>query len=638
MCGIVGVFGNKTYEVNSELLTKMRDEMIHRGPDGAGLWVSENKRVGFGHRRLSILDLTESAAQPMSNQDGKVIITYNGEVYNFQEIKKELQDFDYKWKTDHSDTEVILHAYEQWGIKFIHKLRGQFAFAIWDRNINKLYLVRDKMGIKPLYYTFQEDKLVFASEIKAIIKDKTIKREVNEEAFYHYLSFLTTPAPMTLFQGINKIPAGTYLEVSLSDNLENFDVNTVKYYYPGMNDSSKPMNGNTDEKKIIEDLQMRLRDSVNSHKVSDVPSGVFLSGGIDSSLNAALFSESEKKPVKTFTITYDDKEANYKSEAPFARIVSDQIKSDHYEHELTVEDMISFMDRMIYLQDEPIADPVCVPVYYVSKLAKDNNVTVCHVGEGADEVFLGYPDWKKNIDYNNSNNKKYKRIFQKGLLQVAKILGKDKSTRYEWLRRAANGEDVFWGGAEIFTETQKESLLSNRLKSKYKNLSSWQIIKKYKADFEKTNLEKSRLNWMGYLDLNLRLPELLLMRVDKMSMGVSIETRVPFLDYKLVEYGMSIPESIRSKNGTLKYILKKASESIIPNEIIYREKQGFGVPLNDWFQEKLGDYAKTVITEFIEQTDFFDKETIIKMIENKDHQLWYILNFALWWNKFIKQN
>lgn len=635
MCGIVGVFGIKNYEVNSKLLTEMRDEMVHRGPDGAGIWISDNKQVGFGHRRLSILDLTESAAQPMSNEDGKVIITYNGEVYNFQEIKKELQEYNYKWKTDHSDTEVILHAYEQWGIEFIHKLRGQFAFAIWDEKINKLYLVRDKMGIKPLYYTFQDDKLVFASEIKAIIKDKSIKREVNEEAFYHYLSFLTTPAPSTLFRGINKLPAGTFLEVSIEKD-KSFDVNTVKYYYPGK--EKKSINKNTDENQIIADLRDHLRDSVNSHKVSDVPSGVFLSGGIDSSLNAALFSESENKPVKTFTITYDDKEANYKSEAPFARIVSEQIKSDHYEHELTVEDMISFMDRMIYLQDEPIADPVCVPVYYVSKLAKDNNVTVCHVGEGADEVFLGYPDWKKNIDYHNTNSKKSKRFFQKGLLKIAKILGKDKTTRYEWLRRVANGEDVFWGGAEIFTETQKKGILSKRLKEKHKNLSSWEIIKKYKSDFEKTNLEKSRLNWMGYLDLNLRLPELLLMRVDKMSMGVSIETRVPFLDYKLVEYGMSIPESIRLKNGTLKYILKKASESIIPDEIIYREKQGFGVPLNDWFQEKLGDYAKTVISEFIDDTDFFDKSAITKMIENKDHQLWYILNFALWYNKFIKQN
>ncbi len=636
MCGIVGIFGLKNFVVDSVLLAEMRDEMTHRGPDGAGLWMSDNKQVGLGHRRLSILDLSERATQPMINHDNKVVITYNGEVYNFQEIKAELQEFNYQWITDHSDTEVILHAYEQWGIDFIEKLRGQFAFSIWDENHQKLFLVRDRMGIKPLYYAFEKDRLIFASEIKAIIKDETIIREVNEEALYHYLSFLTTPAPSTLFQNINKLPAGTYLEISLKDGGTQFDVNTVKYWSPGM--GSESIKADVDEKEIIKQLQDHLRDSVNSHKISDVPSGVFLSGGIDSSLNAALFSESEKEPVKTFTITYDDSKVNYKSEAPFAQLVSEQINSDHYEHELTVDDMVSFLDRMIYLQDEPIADPVCVPVYYVSKLAKDNKVTVCHVGEGADEIFLGYPSWKQSIDYHNLNKKIPGKLIQKSLLLIAKAMGKEDTDKYELLRRAANGEDLFWGGAEIFTETQKNKLLSKRLQKKYKNLSSWEIIKKYRADFEKTKLEKTRLNWMGYLDLNLRLPELLLMRVDKMSMGVSIETRVPFLDYKLVEYGMSIPESTRAKNGTLKYILKKASEGIIPNEIIYREKQGFGVPLNDWFEEKLGDYAKTVITEFINETDFFDKGTIHRMIENKDHQLWYILNFALWYNKFIKQN
>lgn len=636
MCGIVGIFGLKNFKVDLVLLTEMRDEMFHRGPDGAGLWISENKQIGLGHRRLSILDLSDSAAQPMTNHDNKVIITYNGEVYNFLEIKEELLKFNYQWKTDHSDTEVLLHAYEQWGIGFLDKLRGQFAFSIWDENLKKLFLVRDRMGIKPLYYSVQNDRLIFASEIKAIIKDKTIKREVNEEAFYHYLSFLTTPAPSTLFQNINKLPAGTYLEVSLADNSTKFDINSVKYWYPGMGSNS--IKDKNNEIEIIKQLQFHLRDSINSHKISDVPSGVFLSGGIDSSLNAVLFSESEKDPVKTFTITYDESKSNYKSEAPFAKLISKQINSDHHEHELTVDDMVSFLDRMVYLQDEPIADPVCVPVYYVSKLAKDNNVTVCHVGEGSDEIYLGYPDWKESIDYFNLNKKIPGRFIQKSLLFIAKALGKEDSSKYELLRRAAFGEDIFWGGAEIFTETQKNKILSKRLQKKYKKLSSWEIIKKYKSDFEKTNLEKSRLNWMGYLDLNLRLPELLLMRVDKMSMGVSIETRVPFLDYKLVDFGMSIPESLRVKNGTLKYILKKASEGIIPDEIIYREKQGFGVPLNDWFEEKLGDYANTVIKEFITETDFFDKEKINTMIENKDHQLWYILNFALWYNKFIKQN
>ena len=629
MCGIVGIL-SKSPDIDSHKLKSMRDTMIHRGPDGGGLWISESQQVGFGHRRLSILDLSTAASQPMSNKDDSVCLTYNGEVYNFAEIKAELKPYNYEWKTDHSDTEVILHSYEQWGIEFIKKLRGQFAFAIWDENLKKCFIVRDRAGIKPLYYTQHNEQFIFASEIKAIIEDRSIPRHVNEKALYHYLTFLTSPPPETLFKGIFKLPAAHYMEISINDQTAP-DIKITKYWE--LNSGAKKAH-TQNEDEIINTLREKLFDSVKTHKISDVSSGVFLSGGIDSSLNAVLFSKDEDKPTKTFTITYDDKNTQYKSEAPFARIIANKIKADHYEHQLTVEDMLNFLRKMVYLQDEPIADPVCVPVYYVSKLAKDNNVTVCHVGEGSDELFWGYPGWKTSLN-NQKLDKKYPFWIKKILLIIIGFVGKKNTYKYELLRRAVHNEELFWGGAEVFTEAQKENILSKSFKNRLKKITSWSIIEKYREDFSNSKLEKTSLNWMTYLDLNFRLPELLLMRVDKMSMGVSIETRVPFLDYKFVEFAMSIPESMKTKNSELKYILKKASEGIIPNEIIYRDKQGFGVPLYDWFFGKLGEEAEKIILNFIKKTDYFNLKEIKKMIKGREARLWYILNLALWWETFI---
>ncbi len=283
MCGIAGSLSisKGNYKIKKKLLEKMRDSMIHRGPDGYGVWISDDEKVGFDHRRLSIIDLSKAANQPMSNADESVWITYNGEIYNHKELRKELGN-KYKWKTDHSDTEVIIHAYNEWGIDFIHKLRGMFAIALWDNKKEELFLIRDRVGIKPLYYTIQENRIVFASEIKAILKDLTIKREVDEESLYHYLSFLTTPAPNTLFKNIKKLPGGCFLKINKSGKKE-----ITRYWDVWKNDKQEK----TSKINLAEKIQESLRESVTVRKVSDVPVGVFLSGGIDSSTNAALFSE-----------------------------------------------------------------------------------------------------------------------------------------------------------------------------------------------------------------------------------------------------------------------------------------------------------------------------------------------------------
>lgn len=629
MCGICGILNlSDEKRISEELLISMRDSMIHRGPDDAGLYISKNEKIGLGHRRLSIIDLSPRAKQPMSNEDGTIWIVFNGEIYNYKSLQKQLKQKGHLFKSD-SDTEVIIHLYEEKGIDCVHDLEGMFAFGLLDEKEEKLFLVRDRIGIKPLYYTQINNKILFASEIKALLADPDVPRKVNEEAFYHYLSFLTTPAPDTLFEGIKKLAGGCWLQVSADGQIKE------ERYWDVLDHTSRL--ADISEEEISKRIISELRRAVQYRKVSDVPVGVFLSGGIDSSTNAALFSEGESERVKTFSIGYQGEYKSYSNEFQYARQMADLVGAEHHELALSLDDLLDFIPDMVHYQDEPIADPVCVPVYYVSKLARDNGVIVCQVGEGSDELFWGYPGWKQALRLEHLNRLPVPNVFRKLGLIVLKMMGKDKRTYYEWLRRGAYGEPIFWGGAEAFTEEEKKRLLSPRLREKFKDYSSYVAIRPIRERFEAKAWEKTPLNWMTYLDLNLRLPELLLMRVDKMSMAVSLEARVPFLDHKFVELAMSIPEKVKTKNGTLKYILKKAVRGIIPDELIDRKKQGFGVPIYEWFFDRLGEEAQKVLMDFCDRTDFLDKQAVMKLIERGNGtKVWYLLNFALWWREYIK--
>ncbi len=631
MCGIVGslVTGDSSFRVTDPYLTRMRDTMVHRGPDGGANWIAPDGRVGLGHRRLSIIDLTTVANQPMSNEDGTLWVVFNGEIYNHADVRAELiQRGGHRWKTDHSDTEVILHAFETWGIDCLHKFRGMFAFALWDVRKEQLWLVRDRIGVKPLYYSFHHGRLTFASEIKALLEDPQQQRSVSEEGLYHYLSFLTTPAPQTLFAGIHKLPPGTWLRVDRNGSRQ-------EQRYWDVWDHAAPL-GDVSEDELAERIQDELRTAVRLRQVSDVPVGVFLSGGIDSSTNAALFSENSTAQVKTFTIGYHGQYDSYQNELHYARQMAARVGAEHHELLLSVDDLLDFLPRMIQLQDEPIGDPVCVPVYYVSKLARDNGVVVCQVGEGADELFWGYPTWKLKLRLQQLDDLPVPHFLKRQALAGMRLCGKGMSHPYEALRRSTLGQPVFWGGVDAFTERQKLRLLSPRLREKFNGYSSWEAIAPIHDRFRQNAWETSNLNWMSYLDLNLRLPELLLMRVDKMSMGVSLEGRVPFLDHKFVELAMSIPQSLKTKNGTLKYLLKKAVRGLIPDELIDRPKQGFGVPVHEWVFDRLGQRTREALDEFCRETDFFDPRAVMEMADSgRNASLWYLLNVALWWKEYI---
>lgn len=633
MCGIAGamVFNDSSYQIAPEYIDVMRETMVHRGPNGGQTWVSPDRKVGLGHRRLSIIDLSDQANQPMANETNDIWIVFNGEIYNHGEIRQELKQIgSHQWKTNHSDTEMILHAYEQWGIECIHKFRGMFAIAIWDGRERNLWLVRDRIGIKPLYYSFHHGRVTFASEIKALLTDRELPRKVHEEAFYHYLSFLTTPSPQTLFDGIKKLSPGTWLRIDERGQ-------TREHKYWDVWDHTSPLT-NKSEDEIAEMLLEELRVAVNYRKVSDVPVGVFLSGGIDSSTNLALFSENARDKVKAFTIGYEGTYETYKNETEYAKMMADIEGAEYHEKLLTIDDLISFLPKMVHLQDEPIADPVCVPVYYVSKLARDNGTIVCQVGEGSDELFWGYESWKTSLKLQNLNDMPFPNIAKRMGLSALRMLGKDQSLQYELLRRGTEKLPIFWGGAEAFTEAQKQRLISPRLRREFANFTSWEALRPTYDRFKSNAWDPSRLNWMTYVDLNLRLPELLLMRVDKMSMGVSLEGRVPFLDHKFVELAMSIPSKMKTTGNISKHILKKSVRGVIPDEIIDRKKQGFGVPVYEWFFDKLGDQIKKDLKEFCDQTDFLDNDEVMRWLDRGEGQkIWYLYNFALWWKGFINE-
>jgi asparagine synthase (glutamine-hydrolysing) len=630
MCGIAGILSFPSGRpVDERLVLAMRDAMAHRGPDGEGLWLAEDQRIGLAHRRLSIIDLSAAALQPMASIDGRFRIVYNGEIYNHAEIRRELEARGHRsWQTDHSDTEVILNAFAEWGIACLERLRGMFAFALWDARERALWLVRDRIGIKPLYYALDGDGIAFASEIKALLEDRQRRRAVDEEAFFHFLSFLTAPAPMTLFEGIRKLPAAHWLRIGADGTA------TERRWWDALD--SVAAAGDENDDAIAERLLAALRESVAYHKVADVAQGVFLSGGIDSSTNLALFSETGSDPVRSFAIGYAGDNASVADELPYARLMAERIGAEHHELRLTEADLLGFLPEMVRLQDEPIADPVCVPVHFVAKLARQHGVTACQVGEGADELFWGYPGWKVMTRLGRLNELPIPNAAKRIGVSLLESTGQGERGATELLRRAAAGQSIFWGGAEAFTETRKRRLLSPRLRKRFCDLSSWDALSPLRRRFEERAAEPSLLNWMTYLDLNLRLPELLLMRVDKMCMSVGVEARVPYLDHEIVGLAMGLPTAVKTRHGELKYILKRAARDLLPATILNRPKQGFGVPIRDWFHGKLGMETRATLDRFCRATDFLDRGEVERLLaEERGAQSWYLLNFALWWETYV---
>jgi asparagine synthase (glutamine-hydrolysing) len=631
MCGIVGVFayGQGAGDLDAERLVRMRDTMAHRGPDDAGVHVAPDGRLGLGHRRLSILDLSALGHQPMASPDGRYWIVFNGEIYNFRELRPDLERCGHRFRSQ-SDTEVLLALYAEHGPGMLHRLRGMFALAIWDARDSRLFLARDRIGIKPLYFTCQGGRFLFASEIKAILAFPGIPRSVHLPGLHHFLSFLTTPAPMTLFEGIQKLPAGHTLTVERDGSVR------VEEWWDVFDPAAGP--DTREAAELTDRLIALLRESVKYRMVSDVPFGVFLSGGIDSSTNVALMAELMDRPVETFSIGFTGVERY--NEFEHATRVAERFGTNHHEMRIGVHDLIGFLPQLIHHQDEPIADPVCVPVYFVAKLAKDHGVTVCQVGEGSDELFCGYPLWGWFL-----RTARWNRGF--GLLPrsvrrlapaALKAAGRYHGYPYECLRRGAEGETLFWSGAEAFFEPQKATLLSAWVRERTGPISSHDVVLAYRRRFLERAPNRDDLTWMGYMDLKLRLPELLLMRVDKMTMATAVEARVPFLDHEFVRFAMAIPQATKVQGGELKYLLKRAVRGVIPDEIVDRRKQGFGVPTAEWFLRELGPVVRESLRRFVREQPYFQAPFVEGLLAaNGGVPSWFLLNFVLWHRTWIEE-
>lgn len=663
MCGIAGILEtSETNRVNPETLVAMRDVMVHRGPDGDGSWISPEGRIGLAHRRLAIVDLSEKAAQPMSDGAGKAWITYNGEIYNHAALRQELEQAGRQFKTDHSDTEVLVHGYLEWGIDgLLERLEGMYAFAIWDCDKNKLTLARDRIGIKPLYFTKSNGRFLFASEIKAILSDRSIERDIDPQAVNHFLSFMVAPAPLTMFKDIFKLPAAHLMEVSAEGKM------SFRRYWdpaPGQGINPKEIKGlspSETEAFYTKGIRARLEWAIDKRMMSDVPFGVFLSGGIDSSANVALMSQMMDRPVDTFTVGFKDHK--HLNELDHANRIARDFKTNHHEVLIDESDMIGYLDNLVHHQDEPIADWVCIPLYFVSKLAKDSGVTVVQVGEGSDEQFCGYDSYMTYLNLHLKFWDRYMNVpspLRRMIGSGAELLS-SMTTRFdkvtEVLSRAGLDQELFWTGANAFWNTHKRRVFNDHnTRSDLTELQeggldvgglnghdSAGVIAAYLDPFDQNHPEQDHLTRMAYSELRLRLPELLLMRVDKIGMSTSIEARVPFLDHKLVEFTMDIPMEWKIKGGETKYLLKKALADLLPDEILYRPKMGFAAPMAEWLRGDFGHRARDgVLNSPLMERGLLDRDHIEQKFRDHregrgDHalHLWTLFNLTSWYDHWI---
>jgi asparagine synthase (glutamine-hydrolysing) len=633
MCGIAGLYNySSALRDEKAAVCRMRDAIAHRGPDACGLYQSPDNRVVLAHRRLSIVDLSDAGRQPMTNEDGSVWITFNGEIYNHAVYREPLLAKGHKFRS-HSDTEAIIHLYEEHGPDCVKQLDGMFAFAIWDTNARRLLLARDRLGKKPLYYTVTGGRLLFASEIKALLEHPDVRRGLDLEALGHFLTFSNTPAPETLFQNIRKLPPAHTLTFDSSGN-----THTERYWSPLDGPEWK---STADENESVERVRELLTRAVSKRLMSDVPIGAFLSGGIDSSANVALMSRLVSEPLRTFSIGFEGfGETENFHDLPYARQVAREFGCNHQEVTVTAEDCQKAVPELVFHQDEPIGDPACLPMYLVSRAARQDGVTVVLVGEGSDEVFGGYEDMARHI---HSYHTKWRRLNQlPGPLRSA-IYRFGRSTgmtdgRLDVLRRSAVGEPFYWGLDVVYSDVEKDRLFRSRTTGKM-GAGAAPIVRGYYREIAEQRPQADFLQQMSYVELSNRLPELLLMRVDKFSMAHSLEARAPFLDHELVSYVLGLPQHLKIRGRQTKWVLKQAMTGILPKEVITRRKQGFRVPLPAWLAGPLAGWAEErLFSSTARQLDFFDFTYIrelwqrhISGAEDRSFDLWCLINLFGWY-------
>ena len=577
MCGITGIVDlEEKRPINQALIRDMNGSLSHRGPDGDGFHFEPG--VGLGHRRLSIIDL-EGGKQPLYNEDETVVVTYNGEIYNFQELATELQTLGHVFRT-HCDTEVIVHAWEQWGTDCLQRFNGMFAFALWDRNQETLFLVRDRIGIKPLYYSIRPDgQLVFASELKAVVRDPGVSRELDPSAIEDYFTFGYVPEPRSIYRSVQKLEPGTFLCVKRGQA----PGAPVRYWDVPL-DVAPGTPGPWDA--TCSELREQLKTSVGLQLVADVPLGAFLSGGIDSSAVVAMMRELDTESILTCSIGFNEKQYD---ESQFADMVAKAKKTNHKSEKVEAGDY-GLLEQLVGLYDEPYADSSAIPTYRVCELAR-KHVTVALSGDGGDENYIGYRRYSLF-----AMEEKLRRLFpDKFRTSVFGFLG-DHYPKLDWAPRVFRGKTTFQAlarssanaylhGVSIFPEEGRSWLFSDSFNRELQGYSSREVFSNYLKNKEFTD----PLRMVQYLDFKTYLPGDILTKVDRASMAHSLEVRVPFLDHTYVEWTAGLPTSIKLKGTTGKHVLKEALRPVLPEEVLFRKKMGFAVPLDMWFRGSLKD-------------------------------------------------
>lgn len=622
MCGICGIVNTDRAEpVDVRLIAHMRDTLAHRGPDDKGAYIGPG--VGLGHRRLSIIDLRPEGRQPMANEDGSVRIVFNGEIYNFKEHRELLLSREHRFKS-RTDTEVIIHLYEEMGVECLRLLRGMFAFAIWDEAKGLLFLARDRLGKKPLYYRFDGRRLMFASEIKALLAHPSVEAEPDPAAINHYLAFGYVPGTQSAFKGIQKLPPAHYLTFCQGR------IETHRYwrvhYLPKLE---------IDEREACEQIIQRLKEAVRLRMISDVPLGAFLSGGIDSSAVVAMMAQLSSKPVKTFSIGFN--EPRY-DERKYAREIARRFETEHYE--FTVQpDTIDVLDKLVWHYDEPYADSSALPTYYLCKLAREH-VTVALNGDAGDENFAGYPKYLMNAIAERARRSPAWARRSAGFVAElgAALLNPDHmiAKKLRALKYTLKTEPVFGVAQRMmnFNAQGRRMLYSIDFAATVNQGAPEEMISELYYQTDADNVVDRSLG----IDLGLYLPYDLLVKVDVASMAVGLEARSPMVDHEFVEFVARLPHRFKISGLTLKAIFKKALKGLLPKNILGRPKMGFGVPLDYWFRGELQDYIRDILlSQRHLERGYFRREAVEKLVENHisgranaQYSIWNLLMLELW--------
>ena len=603
MCGIGGIVSFNNSEIDQKLSDDIKNSLNHRGPDHS-LTKKIHQNCTFVHSRLAIIDLNPRSNQPFSTDDNKYHIVFNGEIFNYKELRSELSSFGYQFKSE-GDTEVLLAGYQHFGEAILNKLIGQFAFVIADYNKNHYFMARDRIGLKPLYFSISNQYLVFSSEFNALNASDLVNFSPNKEAYVSYLRHLAVPNGSTGNENIQKVQPGEFIVVDLEGNLKK-ELYWDPFDYVTEKDITRT--------EAVDRLDELLKSSVEYRKISDVEVGLYLSGGLDSTLIGSLLAADTK--IKSFNVDYDEIFDGYRGEYQEAKFSADQIEVDLIHKSISFEEFKSIISDYSFLQDDLIGDEVGIPLYFLGKLTKSNGLKVVQVGEGADELFYGYEHWLRFAKLYKSTPK----------MQKSTAKNNFKSHRANLLLNIIQNNNPFPGGALGFNLAQIKQLVefdfanNSNLINYSDNL--WENYLS-REDFSITK-------WMTLIDLKIRLPELLLMRMDKLSMQSGVEARVPFLDHRIVEFVLSLPENIIFDLKRTKPLLKELSNRHIPEKILNRKKQGFRAPISNWIQRD-PDYFFDKIHEFNSNYSFFNKKELDKTLKGGDIQkIWYIYNLSSW--------